>query len=79
MCLLFTSTLVAPLEVADGGFVGAGSTITEAVPKNNLAIGRGRQKNISGWKKPEKNNRISIMCGIVGGVAQRDIAEILIE
>lgn len=48
------STLVAPLEVADGGFVGAGSTITEAVPKNNLAIGRGRQKNISGWKKPEK-------------------------
>ena len=48
------STLVAPLEVADGSFVGAGSTITEAVPKDNLAIGRGRQKNISGWKKPEK-------------------------
>tara|TARA_B100000767_G_scaffold261579_1_gene273337 strand:+ start:1068 stop:2423 length:1356 start_codon:yes stop_codon:yes gene_type:complete len=49
------STLVAPLDIADGSFIGAGSTITEAVPKENLAIGRGRQKNIAGWKKPEKN------------------------
>lgn len=50
------STLVAPLEIADGGFVGAGSTVTKTVPENSLAIARGKQKNISGWKRPEKKS-----------------------
>ena len=49
------STLVAPLEIEDGGFVGAGSTITTKVPSDNLAVGRGKQRNIAGWKKPQKN------------------------
>ncbi len=48
------STLVAPLEIEDGSFVAAGSTITKTVPSENLAVGRGRQKNISGWEKPTK-------------------------
>ena len=48
------STLVAPLEIGDGGFVGAGSTITQTVPCDNLAVGRGRQKNLSGWRRPKK-------------------------
>ena len=48
------STLVAPVEIADGGFVAAGSTVTQAVPADNLAVGRGRQRNITGWKKPVK-------------------------
>lgn len=48
------STLVAPVEIADGGFVAAGSTVTQAVPADNLAVGRGRQRNIAGWKKPVK-------------------------
>lgn len=51
------STLVAPLTIEDGGFVAAGSTVTQTVPKNNLAVGRGRQKNIVGWKRPMKNNK----------------------
>ena len=50
------STLVAPLTIEGGGFVAAGSTITQAVPKNNLAVGRGRQRNIVGWKRPMKEN-----------------------
>ena len=48
------STLVAPIEIKDNGFVGAGSTITQAVPESSLAIGRSKQKNIDGWKRPTK-------------------------
>ena len=51
------STLVAPIEIADGGFVGAGSTVTKNVLMDQLAIGRGKQRNIDGWKKPVKGNK----------------------
>ena len=43
------SNLVAPVEVGDGAYVGAGSTITKYVPPADLAIARARQTNISGW------------------------------
>ena len=43
------SNLVAPVEVEDGAYVGAGSTITKTVPTGTLAIARARQKNIDGW------------------------------
>ena len=46
------STLVAPLDIADRGFVAAGSTITGPVEKEELALGRARQRNIRGWKRP---------------------------
>ena len=39
------SQLIAPVHVGKGGFVAAGSTITEDVPAESLAIGRGRQVN----------------------------------
>jgi len=39
------SQLIAPIRVGKGGFVAAGSTITEDVPAESLAIGRGRQVN----------------------------------
>jgi bifunctional UDP-N-acetylglucosamine pyrophosphorylase/glucosamine-1-phosphate N-acetyltransferase len=39
------SQLIAPVHVYKGGFVAAGSTITEDVPSDSLAIGRGRQVN----------------------------------
>ena len=50
------STLVAPLDVADGGFVGAGSTVTKAVAENELAVSRARQRNIAGWQRPGKDD-----------------------
>jgi bifunctional UDP-N-acetylglucosamine pyrophosphorylase/glucosamine-1-phosphate N-acetyltransferase len=50
------STLVAPLDIAAGGFVAAGSTITETVGEDELAIGRGRQRNIQGWRRPGKQD-----------------------
>lgn len=35
--------VVAPLEIGDGAFVGAGSTITQSVPADAFAIARSRQ------------------------------------
>jgi bifunctional UDP-N-acetylglucosamine pyrophosphorylase / glucosamine-1-phosphate N-acetyltransferase len=43
------STVVAPVEIGDEAYVGAGSVITEDVPAGALALGRGRQVNKPGW------------------------------
>jgi bifunctional UDP-N-acetylglucosamine pyrophosphorylase/glucosamine-1-phosphate N-acetyltransferase len=43
------STLVAPVRLADGAYIAAGSTITENVPPDGLGIARGRQVNKPGW------------------------------
>ena len=48
------STLVAPLTVADDGFVAAGSTVTSDISERQLAVGRAKQRNIDGWKRPTK-------------------------
>ncbi|HEO7582808.1 TPA: bifunctional UDP-N-acetylglucosamine diphosphorylase/glucosamine-1-phosphate N-acetyltransferase GlmU, partial [Streptococcus agalactiae] len=48
------STLIAPLEIGDNALTAAGSTITDNVPIDSIAIGRGRQVNKEGYanKKP---------------------------
>ncbi|TKD39241.1 bifunctional UDP-N-acetylglucosamine diphosphorylase/glucosamine-1-phosphate N-acetyltransferase GlmU [Azotobacter chroococcum] len=48
------SALVAPVTLGDRATTGAGSVITEDVPADSLALGRGRQRNIEGWKRPQK-------------------------
>jgi bifunctional UDP-N-acetylglucosamine pyrophosphorylase/glucosamine-1-phosphate N-acetyltransferase len=48
------STLVAPLQIGENGFVAAGSTVTRAVDKGELAVSRTRQRNIEGWQRPGK-------------------------
>ena len=48
------STLVAPLVIESGGFVAAGSTVTDDVKANQLAVARGRQRNVDDWQRPEK-------------------------
>ncbi len=48
------AVLVAPVELEDGAFVAAGSTITKPVPKGSLGIGRSKQTNLDGWKRPGK-------------------------
>ena len=42
------STLVAPVKIGDGAYVGAGSTITGDVEPDALALGRARQMNKPG-------------------------------
>ena len=53
------SNLVAPVTIGDEGFIAAGSTITHDVGAGDLAIGRNKQENKSGWveKNKEKNGR----------------------
>jgi len=43
------STLVAPVTVEDGAYVGAGSCITKDVPAGALAVGRAHQVTREGW------------------------------
>ena len=43
------TALVAPVRVGDGAYIAAGSTITDNVPSDALAIARGRQVNKPGW------------------------------
>ena len=51
------STLVAPIEVGDGGYVAAGSTVTTKIEAGELAVGRARQRNIGGWVPPAKRSK----------------------
>jgi bifunctional UDP-N-acetylglucosamine pyrophosphorylase/glucosamine-1-phosphate N-acetyltransferase len=43
------SQLIAPVRVGKNAYVAAGSSITEDVPADSLAIARGRQVNKQGW------------------------------
>ncbi len=43
------TNLVAPVTVCDGAYTAAGSTITDEVPENALAIARSRQTNKENW------------------------------
>jgi bifunctional UDP-N-acetylglucosamine pyrophosphorylase/glucosamine-1-phosphate N-acetyltransferase len=43
------STLVAPVSIEDGAYIGAGSCITKDVPSGALAVGRARQVTMEGW------------------------------
>ena len=51
--------LVAPVTLHRDSYIGAGSTITEDVPRYALAVARQRQKNIAGWvlRKRKKTKR----------------------
>ena len=51
------STLVAPVRLEDGAYVGAGSCITRDVPAGALAVGRARQVTREGWVEARKNRR----------------------
>ncbi len=48
------STLVAPVRVGKGAYVGAASCITEDVPEDALAVGRARQIVKEGWASEKR-------------------------
>jgi len=48
------SVLVAPIVVGAGATIGAGSTVTHAVPPGKLTLARARQATIEGWRRPLK-------------------------
>ena len=47
------STLVAPVKLAKGSYIGAGSTISKDTPAG-LTVGRAKQVSVPAWKPPKK-------------------------
>lgn len=53
------SQLIAPVTIANGATVGAGSTVTRDVAESELVISRAKERKIANWQRPvKKNNRI---------------------
>ena len=50
--------LVAPVTLRKNSYVGAGSTITEEVPENALAVARQKQRNIVEWVTRKKKKKV---------------------
>ena len=48
------ATLVAPVRIARGSYIGAGSTINKDTPAGQLTVARARQVSIPSWKPPKK-------------------------
>jgi bifunctional UDP-N-acetylglucosamine pyrophosphorylase/glucosamine-1-phosphate N-acetyltransferase len=51
------STLVAPVRVGKGAYVGAASCITSDVPEDALAVARGQQFVKPGWAREKRESR----------------------
>ena len=48
------ATLVAPVRIARGSYIGAGSTISKDTPPDQLTVARARQATHEDWKRPKK-------------------------
>ncbi len=48
------ATLVAPVRIARGSYIGAGSTINKDTPAGQLTVARARQVSLPSWKPPKK-------------------------
>jgi bifunctional UDP-N-acetylglucosamine pyrophosphorylase / glucosamine-1-phosphate N-acetyltransferase len=48
------ATLVAPVRIAKGSYIGAGSTISKDTPAGQLTVARAKQVSLPSWKPPKK-------------------------
>ncbi|MCY9854795.1 bifunctional UDP-N-acetylglucosamine diphosphorylase/glucosamine-1-phosphate N-acetyltransferase GlmU [Vibrio mediterranei] len=48
------SQLIAPVTIADGATIGAGTTLTKDVAEGELVITRAKERKITGWQRPTK-------------------------
>jgi len=51
------TNLVAPVTIGKGSIVGAGSTITKAVPQDALSLTRPEQRCVKGWAEKRRKER----------------------
>ena len=51
------TNLVAPVTVEDGAFIAAGTTVTQPVPEDAMAIGRVRQEVKEGWAAENRQKK----------------------
>ena len=47
-------TLVAPVRIAKGSYIGAGSTISKDTPPGQLTVARAKQVSLPRWTPPRK-------------------------
>ena len=45
------TNLISPVQVGEGAYIAAGTTVTKDVPADALAIGRARELVKTGWAK----------------------------
>ncbi len=57
------STLVAPVRIGKGAYVAAGSSITQDVPADALALGRSRQTTKEGWARHRREQQANAKVG----------------
>jgi bifunctional UDP-N-acetylglucosamine pyrophosphorylase / glucosamine-1-phosphate N-acetyltransferase len=50
------TTLVAPVRIARGSYIGAGSTVNKDTPAGQLTLARARQVSVPSWKRPKKKD-----------------------
>ena len=50
------ATLVAPLTIAEGSYIGAGSTISRDTPAGQLTVARAKQVSLPAWKPAKKKD-----------------------
>jgi bifunctional UDP-N-acetylglucosamine pyrophosphorylase/glucosamine-1-phosphate N-acetyltransferase len=48
------ATLVAPVTISRGSYIGAGSTISKTTPPDQLTVARAKQVSLPNWKAPRK-------------------------
>ncbi len=48
--------LIAPVRVAAGATIGAGTTVTRDIEAGHLALSRSEQRSIKNWKRPKKKD-----------------------
>jgi bifunctional UDP-N-acetylglucosamine pyrophosphorylase / glucosamine-1-phosphate N-acetyltransferase len=51
------ATLVAPVRIARGSYIGAGSTISKNTPAGQLTVARAKQVSLPSWKPPKKKKK----------------------
>jgi len=50
------ANLIAPVEIGEGAFIAAGSTINKSMPANSFAIARARQETKENWDKDPRKH-----------------------
>jgi bifunctional UDP-N-acetylglucosamine pyrophosphorylase/glucosamine-1-phosphate N-acetyltransferase len=61
------SSLIAPVKIGSGAYIGSGSVITDDVAPDALALGRGRQVEKPGWAKTLREARRNKSSGVKTG------------
>lgn len=70
------SVLVAPVRIADGAYVAAGSTITSDVGPGELAVSRAQQRNIKGWVARKRAGTASAEAAAAALATESEQAEV---